>query len=155
MEQLLFAPQKVKDPDWVAIINELLRNATQVPAPEELTTKGEFLDLLKSYCTSRIRANDPEELAMGKPWTDERAGRTLFTMNGLFEFLKQRNFTALTKPKVQQILKAMNGGEECDGHKSIKKAGGSWTTIRVWWVPQFAADEVSMPPKEVISDVPF
>jgi hypothetical protein len=32
--------------------------------------------------------------------------------------------------------------------------GGVWT-IRIWWVPQFAAEEVSMPPKEVSSDVPF
>jgi hypothetical protein len=56
---------------------------------------------------------------------------------------------------VQQVLKALNQGNDCDGHKSIKKADGSWTTIRIWWVPQFASDEVSMPPKEVTSDVPF
>ena len=155
MEQLLFAPQKLKDPDWVAMVNELLRNATQVPVPEELTTKGQFLELLKTYCTSRIRAKDPEELAMGKPWTDETQGRTLFTMAGLFEFLRQRNFSLLTKPQVQQVLKSLNGDQDCDGHKSIKKAEGSWTTIRVWWVPAFKNDEVSMPPKEVVSDVPF
>jgi hypothetical protein len=155
MEQLLFAPQKLKDPDWVAMVNELLRNATQVPVPEELTTKGQFLDLLKTYCTSRIRAKDPEELAMGKPWTDELQGRTMFTMNGLFEFLKQRNFALLTKPQVQQILKGLNEGNDCDGHKSIKKVDGSWTTIRIWWVPQFVSEEVSMPAKEVSSDVPF
>jgi hypothetical protein len=155
MEQLLFAPQKLKDPDWVAVVNDLLRNATQVPVPEELTTKGQFLDLLKMYCTSRIRAKDPEELAMGKPWTDEAQGRTLFTMNGLFEFLKQRNFTLLTKPQVQQVLKSLNGGEDCDGHTNIKKVDGTRTTIRIWWVPQFAAEEISMPAKEVNSDVPF
>lgn len=155
MEQLLFAPQKVKDPDWVAMVNELLNNATQVPVPEELTTKGQFLELLKTYCTSRIRANDPEEMAMGKPWTDEKSSMTLFTMTGLFDFLKQRNFSLLTKPQVQQILKSLNNGNDCDGHKSIKKSDGTWTTIRVWRVPMFKNDEVSMPPKEVTSDVPF
>jgi hypothetical protein len=56
---------------------------------------------------------------------------------------------------VQQILKSLNGGNDCDGHKSIKKVDGSWTTIRIWWVPQFAAEEISMPAKEVNSDVPF
>lgn len=155
MEQLLFAPQKVKDPDWIAMVNSLLGNATQVPAPEELTVKGEFIELLKGYCTSRIRAQHPEELVMGKPWTDEKNNRTMFTINGLFEFLKQRNFTALTKPRVQQILKTLNNGDDCDGHKSIKKHDGAWTTIRVWWVPVFKDEEVSMPPKEVTSDVPF
>jgi hypothetical protein len=155
MEQLLFAPQRLKDPDWVAMVNDMLRNATQVPVPEELTTRGQFVDLLKTYCTSRIRAKDPEELSMGKPWTDEVIGRTMFTMGGLFEFLRQRNFSLLTKPQVQQILKSMNNDADCDGHKSIKKSDGGWSTVRVWWVPQFSNDEVSMPPKEVQSDVPF
>jgi len=155
MEQLLFAPQKLKDPDWVAMVNELLRNSTQVPVPEELTTRGQFEALLKTYCTSRIKAKDPEELAVGKPWTDETQGRTMFMMDGLFEFLRQRNFTLLTRPQVQQVLKSLNRDEDCNGHKNIKKADGTWTTVRVWWVPVFKNDEVSMPPKEVQSDVPF
>ena len=155
MEQLLFAPQKLKDPDWVAIVNDMLRNATQVPVPEELTTRGQFVDHLKNYCTSRIRAKDPEELAMGKPWVDEKANRVLFTLTGLTEYLRQRNFTGFSKGQIQQVLKEMNDNGECDGHKNIKKAEGGWTTIRAWWVPMFQNNEVSMPPKEVHSDVPF
>lgn len=155
MEQLFFAPQKIKEPDWIISINNLMNNATQVPVPEELTTKGQFLDLLKLYCTSRVRALDPEELTMGKPWVDEKTGKTKFMINGLVEFLKQRNFTLLSKPQLQQILESLNPDGQCAGHQNVKKPDGSNSTIRVWWIPSYENNEVAMPHKEIQNDVPF
>ena len=53
MEQMYKMPAKVKDSDWRDLIDILLGNATHVSVPEELTNKGQFIELLEMYCTSR------------------------------------------------------------------------------------------------------
>ena len=66
---------------------------SSIEVPRELTVDGQFYDLLETFCTSRIRAQSSEELFMGKPWTED--GKTMFMINGLMEFLQQRNLRLL------------------------------------------------------------
>ena len=108
------------------------------------------------FCMSRIRAKFPEELAVGKPWTEDNM--TYFTMKGLQEFLRQRNFTLFNRPQIQQRLKELNNNESCHGIYKVKAESGKWKNIRVWWVPEFQSTEVEIPPlkeKEYDDDVPF
>jgi len=90
----------------------------------------------------------------GKPWTDNQ-GYTSFTIAGLMDYLTARRFKAFTRAQVQEILKDMNDGQKCHGHKNINKADGSRTTVRVWWVPAFENMEVNLPVKEIDNDIPF
>ena len=135
MEQLMFMPSKIKETDWVTKVNEMLKHAVQLEVPRELTVDGQFYDLLEMFCTSRIRAQSSEELFMGKPWTED--GKTMFMINGLMEFLRQRNFVSFTRAQIQERLKKLNDNEECNGHKNLRKPDGGRTTLRVWWVPAF------------------
>jgi hypothetical protein len=153
MEQSTVMPPKIKEPDYQGKIAQMLRDATRLEAPEELTVRGQFKEVLRQYCTSRIRAMEPAELKMGKPWTEK--GRTMFTMPGLEEFLRQRHFNYRSRAEIQEHLKAINGTEHCHGHKAIPKEGGKPSTVRVWWVPAFEEDEVSLNVKEIENDVPF
>jgi hypothetical protein len=153
MEQSTVMPPKIKEPDYQGKIAQMLRDATRLEAPEELTVRGQFKEILRQYCTSRIRAMEPAELKMGKPWTEN--GRTMFTMPGLEEFLRQRHFNYRSRAEIQEHLKAINGTEHCHGHKAIPKEGGKPSTVRVWWVPAFEEDEVSLTVKEIENDVPF
>ena len=123
--------------------------------PEELTMKGQFKELLQTYCTSRIRARSPEELNIGKPWTENDL--TYFTIKGLQEFLKQRGFNHYTRPQLQQRLRDLNGGQNCHGVYKLKdEETGKWSNIRVWWVPEFHEEEVELPIEESSdeSDIP-
>ena len=151
MEQLMMMPSKIKETDWVTKVNEMLKHAVQLEVPRELTVDGQFYDLLEIFCTSRIRAQSSEELFMGKPWTED--GKTMFMINGLMEFLRQRNFVSFTRAQIQERLKKLNDNEECNGHKNLRKPDGGRTTLRVWWVPAFEGVEEQEEVAE--NDIPF
>ena len=59
MEQLNYMPPAQKANGWQTLVNDLLQNATQIEVPEELTLGGQFKELVKQFCTSRIRAMSP------------------------------------------------------------------------------------------------
>lgn len=153
IEQATLYPPSIKQQDWQAMMSNLLNEATRLDAPEELTVRGEFKELLRQFCTSRIRAMEPGELAMGKPWTED--GQTMFTMWGLQEFLRQKNFTQYNRAEIQEQLKRLNNNQECHGKKNIYKPDGSRTTVRVWWIPEFEEDEIELDVKEIDNDIPF
>lgn len=142
IEQVNRMPPTVKAPEWNRIVNELLQTAIKIEAAPELTLRGQFEDLLREYCTSNIKAMVPEEMAMGKPWTDK--GITKFTFAGLVEFLRFRQLTSVTRVQIQNFLRDLNNGAPCNGHQSVKKEDGTYTTMRVWWVPAYKETPVDM-----------
>lgn len=155
MEQLQFMPPVLRPAAWQTLVNNLMAEAVIVEVPEELTIHGQFKEHLRNYCTSRIKAMSPEEMQMGKPWTDK--GRTKFTMLGLEQFLKNRGFTQYTRAEMQEQIKKLNNGGECHGFQSIPdpstKTGRN--TFRVWWVPEFTHTETTLDVKEESYDIPF
>lgn len=153
MEQINYMPPLMKPSEWQQLVNAMLESATTIDVSEELTVKGQFKELLEIYCTSRIRARSPEEITIGKPWTED--GLTYFTMKGLQEFLKQRGFTNFNRPQIQERLKEMNDGEPATKHYAIRRDDGSRSTIRVWHVPEFETEEIEIPKEERSNDVPF
>jgi hypothetical protein len=153
MEQSTVMPPKIKEQDYQGKIAQMLRDATRLEAPEELTVRGQFKEVLRQYCTSRIRAMEPAELKMGKPWTEN--GRTMFTMGGLEEFLRQRHFNYRSRGEIQEHLKAINGTENCSGKHNFYVGGEKRTNVRVWWVPEFEDEDVDLDVKEIENDIPF
>ena len=154
MEQLDVMPPIMKAPDWQGYVNGLLEEATHIEVPKELTIKGQFEELVEVYCTSRIRAKSPQEMSIGKPWTE--SDLTMFTIKGLMEFLRNRGFRELKRPQVQQRLKDMNGGNECNTTYKFKDEDtGQWKNLRVWFVPEFDNDEIELPTEEKVNDIPF
>ena len=132
------------------MVNSLMSQATYIDVPEEETYAGQFKSHLASYCTSHIRAMSPEEIEMGKPWTDD--GVTKFKLEGLLEFLNHRRFNALTRAQIIQQIRDMGGDS---GSQNITKRSGKRTKIRCWWIPAFEDDDIELPVKELDSDIPF
>ena len=145
-------PPNMKANDWQQMVNSLMEKSVKMEVPEELTISGQFKELLTNYCTSRIRAMAPEELGMGKPWTED--GLTKFTMSGLTQFLKNRGFNDYNRAEIQEQIKNMNSGTDCYGHQAIRKEDGKLSTIRVWWVPSFE-NETELQNVEIENDIPF
>jgi len=152
MEQIQTMPPTVKPQKWQVLVSLLMDKSTQLEVPEELTLTGQFKELLKTYCTSRIKAMAPEEMEMGKPWTDE--GLTRFTIAGLMQFLKNRGFTSYSRAQVQEQIKHLNNGQECFGRYNVRNADGKRIQLRVWWVPSFEENEGETE-KEILDDIPF
>lgn len=71
MEQANLMPPTIKGKKWQNMVQSLMRDAVTIEVPPELTISGQFRELLKTYCTGRVRAMVPEELELGKPWTEE------------------------------------------------------------------------------------
>ena len=146
MEQLNYMPPTPKPADWQILVNELLKGASQIEVPEELTVGGQFKELLRQFCTSRIRAMSPEEIELKRPWTEDE--KTYFKIAGLQEFLVNQGFTKLTRPQIQERLKELNNGQECHGFFKYKDEKNAWKNTRVWWVPEFTEEEVELPEGE-------
>ncbi len=153
MEQLDIMPPVPKPSVWQKTINGMMQTATKIPVSEELTYSGQFREHLRNFCTSRIRAMSPEEMELGKPWTEK--GLTKFRIEALMEYLKNRSFTQYTRAQVQDQLKQMNHNEECHGTRNIKREDGKYTSIRVWWVPAFDDADIEIDVKEDKYEVPF
>jgi hypothetical protein len=153
IEQLNFMPPTLKPAEWQMLVNDLLNAATTIEVPEELTMSGQFKEMVQSFCTSRIRAVTPEEIELGKPWTEE--GKTMFKIKGLQDYLINQGFSKLTRPQIQERLKSLNEESECHGvfrYKNEKK--NKWVSTRVWWVPEFKDKEIELPDGETY-EAPF
>jgi|TARA_R110000782_G_scaffold76828_2_gene152715 hypothetical protein len=130
-----------------------MQNATFLEVPPELTISGQFQEHLRSYCTSHIRAMAPEEIGIGKPWTD--AGTTKFRMDGLLEYLHHRRFNSLTRGQIMQMIREIGGDTGKQNVMKRAKGGEVATTIRCWVIPAFDEEEIELPVKEISSDIPF
>ncbi len=154
MEQIYKMPPKMKDADWRDLIDAILSNATRISVPEELTQKGQFLELLEQFCAGRFQAHSPEELITGKPWTED--GITYFKLGALQEFLKRSNFLIYTRGQITERLKELNSGKISDKRYSFMDDQGKQIAIRVWFVPEMKRGDVELPGVTFEpEDVPF
>ena len=152
LEQQNFMPPRVKEDAWQILINGLLSEANEIEVPEELTYKGQFLDLMESFCHGRVQAASAEELLLGKPWLME--DNVYFKIDSFVDFLKQKNFTHYSKGQIQERIKEINLGNKCNSVKAFKTTTGGWKSIRVWWVPDMK-EHVEIPDVVIEEDVPF
>jgi hypothetical protein len=150
MEQCNFMPPTTKPDKWRKVVNGAMSQATYIDVPYEETIAGQFKEHLYSYCTSHIRAMAPEEIDMGKPWTDD--GVTKFKLEGLLEYLHHRRFVSQTRAQIIQMIRDLGGD---NGSQHITRKSGKRTTVRCWWVPAFEDDEVELPVQEINNDIPF
>jgi len=154
MEQMYTMPARMKDSDWRDLIDNLLDTATRIPVPEELTRKGQFLELVEMFCTSRIRAHSPEELLTGKPWTEENF--TYFKLGSLQDYLKRAGFIHYTRGQITERLKEMNANGVADKRYRFKDDKDVWRHVRVWFVPEVMKGEMELKPVVFEEeDIPF
>lgn len=153
MDKCFFMPPAIKPRDWQQTVNNLMQQATLLEVPEELTVMGQFKDLLRSYCTSHIRAMAPEEIEMGKPWTDN--GKTMFKLEGLLEFLHHRRFKVDNRGSITQMIKDLGGDYSKINIRKQTPKGEVRTSSRCWFVPAFEEEEIELTTKEMTNDIPF
>lgn len=153
LDQLGWLPPIVKQSDWTTMMNLALQDCMKIEVPPELTNKGQFNDLLESFCTGRVQAQTPEELILNKPYTED--GVVFFKLDALMDYMKAKNFTQYTRGQVQERLKELNNGNSSSVTKSFRDKAGKSKAVRVWSVPEFQA-EVDLPRVDIAGEeVPF
>ena len=153
MDQCIFMPPTMKPQKWQQTINALMQGATYIDVPEELTVAGEFKQHMRTYCTSHIRAMSPEEMEMGKPWTD--GDTTKFTLVGLMEFLHQRRFNGHSRAQIIQMIRDLGGDSTTQSIRKRTPKGDVRSTIRCWWIPAFDEEDIKLDKQEYENDIPF
>jgi hypothetical protein len=155
MEQIHKMPPMMKMADWQNIVGALMEDMSEIEVPEELTYKGQFMDLLEAFCDGRVQAQSAEEISLGKPFTEEEEGLTYFKIESLMKYLRNQRFDNYSRGQIQERLKELNGDGTANGLKRFKTTKGDSKPLRVWWVPMFNR-EVEVPRIEVQGDgVPF
>ncbi|MCZ8179645.1 MAG: hypothetical protein O9309_11520 [Rhizobium sp.] len=133
-EELQVVFHQPKAAEWSDTIADALQFADEEALPRDETVGGAFHDLLTAFCNDRHRAENLEEVLLGKPFVDDHEGRTYFRFADLMGFLRSSGdggFKAMSRHAVGKLLKA-TGTEGADHGKTTKPLKGRITELR--WV---------------------
>jgi hypothetical protein len=103
----------IPQPLWLATIQEALGRMTDddiIEVGKDVSTGGEFHELLETFLTNRQRAVREEDLLSDRPWEDEEAGRYYFNLTKLQQFLKKQGMEGMKRPQIVTQLHKMDGG---------------------------------------------
>ena len=134
---------------WQTRIQLLLDNLTVVEVPPDATLKGEFTDLLSSFCCDRAKGDSRDEILQGiAVWTDDRV---YFQVKDVRKHLQVNNFTHYTSNKITLRLTQLKA------EKMFWRVKGKG--VHVWSLPQsmFAQDDesplIDLPPLKQAKDI--
>lgn len=127
LEQLQAMLPLYKQDAWLQRMQSCLENATKIEAPPDAGVTGAFQGLLEQFCTDRFRAQDRDEILLGKPFHDEERGQYWFRMEDLMTHLGRVKFRELTRGQIYERVRRMGGGK----HFFNLKGRG----VNLWWVP--------------------
>jgi hypothetical protein len=126
---------------WQVRMQNLLENLTIVETAPDTTIKGNFEDLMSSFCCDRAKGFEKEEIIQGiAVWTEDKV---FFQIKDLLKHLTVNNFTHYSVNKVGLRLR------ELGGERVYWKIAGKG--MHVWFFPQsyFGTDEsreIELPP---------
>ena len=103
MDQINEMPTKMREMVWTQLIQSLYEDINIIDAPPEAGITGQFLDLLKDFCTSIGQAETKEEILLRRPFTEK--GKTYFKLEDLEKYLRQNDFKKLGRNKIFSILR--------------------------------------------------
>jgi hypothetical protein len=126
----IYPPSMNKD-GWLLMVQNLLKNVVVIDAPKDTTFKGQFIDLLEKFCTSRVQAKTKSDILLGKPWSENKF--VYFRLSDLQAFLERQHFKELKVHQVAAILRDL-GGE----HSTIRILNKQ---VNCWSIPEFSKVE--------------
>lgn len=140
MERMFRVYKNMKRETWQTLIAEQMMQVVRIEAPPEVGTQGRFEELLEKFCTDKHRAEQPEEMLLGKPFEDVHEGRYYFRLSDLEKFLEGSGFRVFNRGQMTTRIKNMRGN-----HKFFNFKGKG---VNTWWVPSapFQANpEIGLP----------
>lgn len=77
----------MKQSDWLKIIKPWIESAEPIPVPENSGERGQFLELLEDFCTSKSQGDTLEALFSGRPFLNEDDGHYYFTLGDITDYV--------------------------------------------------------------------
>jgi len=133
VSQINKLPVTINQRAWQTKIQLLLDNLTIVEVPPDATIKGEFEDLLHSFCSERAKGADREDILQGVAvWVD---GRVYFQIKDVKKHLSVNDFNHYSSNKITLRL------QNIEAEKMFWRVKGKG--IHVWSLPQafFTSEE--------------
>lgn len=112
---------------WFDIIGDAMQRVKTLPAPEDISVAGVFLEMLETFLTNRMRGKQKEDLLRGAPWEDEERGRHYFQMQPLEKFLQREGIKNVERSTIKYRIEALGGS-----HRQMNIKGRN---RYVWFVP--------------------
>lgn len=106
----MFPP--VKQTTWCAIVDEAMKDVTELPISPDIAPGGHFAELLEEYLTNTAQGDRREDLLRNVPWADEINGKRFFTTWGFQAFLKRQGYRDLSHIRIARRVANMGGGHE-------------------------------------------
>ena len=128
METLNLMPPKTNERAWQSQIQSLMDNGMEIiEVTSDVSTHGQFLELLESFTTDLAQASTREEVLLGKPYSE--GGFTYFRIKDFREFLVKHKFTELETNKIASKLRDMKAQTK---FWNLKGRG-----TNVWFIKEF------------------
>lgn len=115
----------IKVTDYDDILRKLISQSTQILAPEDAGTRGQFNMLVEMFLSRSRSAEEREDILQGLPFAEK--GRIFFRSADLLSFLERKKFHKYSTAEVYSQLRA-SGAEHCA--LRTKKA-----VLKVWSMP--------------------
>lgn len=145
-EVLTRVPTAMPEPRWRKHLNDKMKVADVVPAPEdEETIPGQFWVLVERFCIQRAQGTTRDAVVNNYPFTEE--GRTYFRGDALLQYLKRHNFTFKNNREVWSWL-AERGAQRHEWQIRNSK-------VNVWSLPEFTHDITTKKPVPDMGKVEF
>jgi len=126
-------PSLPKAAEWEDIIRRLLQTVTIIEVPKEATPKGQLIQHLEDFCTSRVQGKCHDDLLLGKPWLYDR--RHFFRMKDFLSYLDRQKFR-MDMNMIAAYIKDLNAQKH---FFNIKGKG-----LNCYSVPEFAMQNESL-----------
>lgn len=138
MDALNMMPVVMKREDWQDIVRRLLDEVQVINMPEDVSMRGQLIELIEVFCTGRAQANREEEILLGKPYLFD--GHHLFRLTDLQSFLERHNFTVIGRNKMISVMRDLGAKHQ---FLNIKGKG-----VNVWSLPEMAKQTSKFKPPE-------
>lgn len=108
MRILHYAPHKLKDPEWIKIINSALATieVIKVDMHEDISPSAMLRNLFNEFILDLPPGNTKDQIFNGRVYNDKQKKRYLFRTKDLIDFLYvKRQFRHFTHPEIHGYLK--------------------------------------------------
>jgi hypothetical protein len=146
IECLNLCPPILNKAQWGVLIQKLLEKVTIIEAPADASPSGQLFEHLERFCTGRAQAAKPEEMLLGKPWTN--GGKHYFRMSDFTSYLNRQHFNEFKVNKITSMLK-----DQLKAEHVFMVLKGKGTNL--WVVPEFSKQSSSHDVPEFPDMVPF
>ncbi len=137
LNQLRIVTPLYKTDDWLRSVQKIIENATVIEVPSEVGVRGRFEEILENFCTDRHRADQRDEILLGKPWVDDAGRRVVFRLMDLEAAMARVRFDDYGRAKITARLREMGGGS--------LQFDARGKNVRCWFIPTSAVSWQTSP----------